>query len=127
MKKKNKILVLADKKEALSKLISLLSEHSEHIFVASNSMEMRHSAWRDYFHLIVITDSLDKHMTKDIIMDIRHFCPHAKILCLFENITEDIEEMLRGIGIVYLGSYKTFNELAYKIIPAAINPQISAI
>lgn len=118
---KENILVIGKKNKKLGELISILSEYSNCVFVASCFTDMMPFARKNHINLITITDSLGKNPSKDFILKIRHFFPHAKVICLFDRVAQDTEVFLRSIGIIYLGSYNNFKELAYKILPAAMD------
>ena len=123
---KDNILVIGKKNKKLGELISILSEYSNCVFVAYSFTDMMLFARRNYINLITITDSLAKNPSKDFILKTRHFFPHAKVICLFDKVTEDTEVILRSIGIIYLGSYNNFKELACEILPAAMDSHIGS-
>jgi N-acetylglucosaminyldiphosphoundecaprenol N-acetyl-beta-D-mannosaminyltransferase len=114
------VLVFGKRDKKVKELERILTEHSHDVCLVSGLADSVELLSGNNFHLIVLTDSLKDRLDQDFLHNLRRLFPHAKILCLANRITQAMEIGMRSAGLVFLGSYKRFNQFAWDILQAAM-------
>lgn len=128
--KTENVLVFGRKNRKMKKLERLLAEHFHKVFLyigfnhVSDLADMVELLPNDYFKVIVVTDSLGYKLNKRFFSDLRILFPHAKVLCLIDQITQEMEIAMRGTGLVFLGSYSHFGKYYQDIFQSALKSKL---
>jgi N-acetylglucosaminyldiphosphoundecaprenol N-acetyl-beta-D-mannosaminyltransferase len=75
-----------------------------------------------HFDLIILTDSSKDNLKKNLLISLKRLYSQAKVLCVFDSITEEIEITMRSVGIIYLGSFEHFVRFSRDILESAVKP-----
>jgi hypothetical protein len=59
-------------------------------------------------------------MNKEFFSDLRILFPDARVLCLVDQITREMEMVMRSIRLVFLGSYEYFGKYYQDILKSAL-------
>ncbi len=73
-----------------------------------------------HFKVILVTDSIGDGLNKDFFLDLRILFPHAKVMCLVDQITQEVEMAIRSTRLVFLGSYEHFVKHSLDILQSAV-------
>ncbi len=71
--------------------------------------------------LIILSDSYDTALSKELLFHIRNKLGPAQIICISDTLDDELERGLRSAGLVFFGSHATFLEYAEKIIHHTLN------
>ena len=113
-------LVVGKRNTRVSNIIHLLSKHFDEVNRIQEPRPGVAAYPSDHIKLIVITDLLDGRLDRKALVNLRKYLPEAKIMGLFEKISEELEVSLRGVGLVFLGSYDYFNRNSSNILRSAL-------
>ncbi len=115
-----KVLLLSKRNKKSKKLEHCLVDYFDEVRLVSDSDEMRILPSNNHFKVIIFTDSFGFKVNNNFIFNLRNKYPHAKILCLIDEVSHEMEVVIRGAGPVYMGSYNRFFRLSKDILQAAI-------
>jgi hypothetical protein len=79
------------------------------------------------FDIILVGDAMAYVMRGGFFKALRTLCPDAKLMCLADEITEEMEMVMRSGGLVFLGSYRQFEEFHQEILQSALRSRKGAI
>ena len=103
-----------------------MADYFNEVRLASDSDEMDILSPNNHFDVIIFTDSFGLKVNKDVIFNLRNRYPHAKMVCLIDKISHEIEAVIRCAGPVYMGSYNHFFRLCEDILQSAIGSRKQA-
>ena len=113
-------LVVGKRNAKVNKIVQILSKHFNEV----NRIRVLRPGVvaypSDHINLIVITNLLDDRLDWKSVVNLRKYFPKAKIMGLFEKINEELEIRLRSVGLVFLGSYDSFNQYRSTILRSAL-------
>ncbi len=118
-------LVLGIRTPEVINIVHILSKHFDDV---NRIRELRPGVVAypsSHIRLIVITDLPDNRFDREWVVNLRKYFPKAKIMGLFEKINEELEINLRGVGLVFLGSYDYFNQNSLNILRSALGTGIT--
>ena len=118
--KKENVLVFGKGNKKVKELERVLAEHFHRVCLVSDLSDMVHLVVNDHFNVIVVTDSMGDRLNKDFFSDLRILFPHAKVMCLVDQITQEMEIAMRSTRLVFLGSYEHFGKHYQDILQAAV-------
>ena len=113
-------LVVGKRNAKVNNIVHILSKHFNEV---NRIRELRPGVVvypSDHISLIVITNLLDDRLDRKSVVNLRKYFPKAKIMGLFEKINEELEIRLRSVGLVFLGSYDSFNQYSSTILRSAL-------
>lgn len=117
------ILVVGKRSKKVKQVKDSLTRYFSRVTLVSTLADIENSCDSNYLTLIVVTDAIrDKEknkLNKEFLINLRTLYPYAKVLCLFDSITHDVEINLRSGGLIFLGSYERFYELSPAILYSA--------
>jgi len=122
--KKENVLLLAKKNKKTKKLEDHLADYFYEVRLVSDSSEMGMLPSNNHFAVIIVTDSFGLKQNKDFFLYLRNEYPHAKMLCLFDEISQGMETAIRSAGPVFLGSYDQFFRFSIDILQSAVESKI---
>jgi len=117
--KTEKVLVFGKKNDKIRELERILAEQFYCICLVTDLNDIASLVVNDYFNVIVVTDSMGD-MNKDFFSDLRILFPDARVLCLVDQITLEMEMVMRSIRLVFLGSYEYFGKNYQDILKSAL-------
>ncbi len=117
--KTKKVLVFGKKNDKICELERNLAEQFHCICLVTDLNDIASLVANDYFNVIVVTDSMGD-MNKDFFSDLRILFPDARVLCLVDQITLEMEMVMRSIRLVFLGSYEYFGKYYQDILKSAL-------
>jgi hypothetical protein len=103
-------LVLGKRNKKVRELERILTEHFLEVKVTSKLAQGARLNPSTQFNLVVITDSLEGNLGRNLGVNLRRLSPEAKILGLFDKINPEIETNMRNVGLIFLGSYDHFSK-----------------
>ena len=113
-------LVVGKRNAKVNNIVHILSKHFNEV---NRIRELRPGVVAypsDHISLIVITNLLDDRFDRKSVVNLRKYFPKAKIMGLFEKINEELEIRLRSVGLIFLGSYDSFNQYSSTILRSAL-------
>lgn len=113
-------LVVGKRNAKVNNIVHILSKHFNEF---NRIRELRPGVVAypsDHISLIVITNLLDDRLDRKSFVNLRKYFPKTKIMGLFEKINEELEIRLRIVGLVFLGSYDSFNQYSSTILRSAL-------
>ena len=117
--KTEKVLVFGKKNDKIRELERILAEQFHCICLVTDLNDIASLVANDYFNVIVVTDSMGD-MNKDFFSDLRILFPDARVLCLVDQITLEMEMVMRSIRLIFLGSYEYFGKNYQDILKSAL-------
>ena len=117
--KTEKVLVFGKKNDKIWELERILAEQFHCICLVTDLNDIVSLVANDYFNVIVVTDTM-MGMNKDFFSHLRILFPDARVLCLVEQITLEMEMVMRSIKLVFLGSYEYFGKHYQDILKSAL-------
>jgi PleD family two-component response regulator len=117
--KTEKVLVFGKKNDKIRELERILAEQFHCICLVTDLNDIASLVANDYFDVIVVTDSMGD-MNKDFFSDLRILFPDARVLCLVDQITLEMEMVMRSIRLIFLGSYEYFGKNYQDILKSAL-------
>jgi hypothetical protein len=114
------VLVFGNRNRKVEEVERILAEHSHRICVLSQLSDRDTRLLNDDVDVIVVTDSMGHEPNREFFSHLRILFPYAKMLCLFDRITEQMERAMRGKGLVFLGSYNHFRRYYQDILRTAM-------
>ena len=117
--KTEKVLVFGKKNDKIRELERILAEQFHCICLVTDLNDIVSLVANDYFNVIVVTDTM-MGMNKDFFSHLRILFPDARVLCLVEQITLEMEMVMRSIKLVFLGSYEYFGKHYQDILKSAL-------
>ncbi len=123
--KTEKVLVFGKRNRKVRELERVLAEHFHHICLASDLTDMARLIANDCFNVIVVTSSMGDKLNKDFFLDLRILFPDARVLCLVDQITQEMEMVMRSIRLVFLGSYEYFGKHYQDILQSALKSKLN--
>jgi len=118
--KKENVLVFGKGNKKVKELERILTEHFYRVCLVSDLSDMVHLVVNVHFNVIVVTDSMGDGLNKDFFSDLRILFPHAKVMCLVDQITQEMEMAMRSTRLVFLGSYEHFGKHSLDILQSAV-------
>jgi len=122
--KTKKVLVFGKKNNKIWELERILAEQFHCICLVTDLCDIAYLVANDYFNVIVVTDSMGD-MNKDFFLGLRILFPDARVLCLVDQITQEMEMVMRSIRLVFLGSYEYFGKYYQDILKSALKSNVS--
>ena len=119
------VLVLGKRNKKVRELERIMDKALLEVILVSEWADVVALFPSTHVDLIVVTDSSNHNLNRDFLVDLRRLYPQAKVLCVFDKITEEIEITMRSVGIIYLGSYDHFARFSHDILESAVKPPIS--
>jgi hypothetical protein len=119
MKTEN-VLVFRKGNKKVKELECILAEHFHRVCLVSDLSDMVHLVVTVHFNVILVTDSMGDGLSKDFFSDLRILFPDAKVMCLVDQITQEMEMTMRSIRLVFLGSYEYFGKYSLDILQSAV-------
>lgn len=113
-------LIFGKRNKKVKELEGILAEHFFKAILVSRLTDLSKLLSSDRYELIVVTDAFKDKLNKDFFVKLKRMFPDAKMLCLFDKITQEVEVTLRSVGIVFLGSYDQFGKLSRDILQSAL-------
>jgi hypothetical protein len=117
--KTKKVLVFGKKNDKISELERHLAEQFHCTCLVADLNDIACLVAKEYFNVIVVTDTMGD-MDKDFFSDLRILFPDTKVLCLVDQITQEMEMVMRSIRLVFLGSYEYFGKYCQDILKSAL-------
>lgn len=117
---KGNVLILGVRDGRLAKLENALLNAYYKVYLAPGLEEAFHIYSNHYFNVILVTDTLECVFSKDFFSYLRDLFPHSKVLCLADEITDEMEVVMRSAGLVFLGPYEEFHRHFHSIFSRAI-------
>ena len=117
--KTKKVLVFGKKNDKISELERHLAEQFHCTCLVTDLNDIACLVANEYFNVIVVTDTMGD-MNKDFFSDLRILFPDTKVLCLVDQITQEMEMVMRSIRLVFLGSYEYFGKRYQDILKSAL-------
>jgi DNA-binding NtrC family response regulator len=117
--KTEKVLVFGKKNDKIWELERILAEQFHCVCLVTDLNDIVSLVANDYFNVIVVTDTMGG-MNKDFFSQLRILFPDARVLCLVEQITLEMEMVMRSIKLVFLGSYEYFEKHYQDILKSAL-------
>jgi ADP-heptose:LPS heptosyltransferase len=117
--KTKKVLVFGKKNDKICELERNLAEQFHCICLVTDLNDIACLVANAYFNVIVVTDSMGD-MNKEFFSDLRILFPDARVLCLVDQITREMEMVMRSIRLVFLGSYEYFGKYYQDILKSAL-------
>ena len=114
------VLIFGKRNRKVKELEGIMAEHFFNVTVVSRLTDLFKLLSSARYELIVVTDTFEDKLNKDFFVKLKRMFPQAKMLCLFDEINEQIEVTLRSAGIVFLGSYNQFGKLSRDILQSAL-------
>jgi len=118
--KTENVMVFGKRNSKVKELELILAEHFHRICLVSELTDMVQSVANDHFNVIVVTDPTGYKLNKDFFSDLRILFPDAKVLCLVDQITQEMEIAMRSSKLVFLGSYEHFGKHYQDILESAL-------
>lgn len=72
------------------------------------------------FNMVIVTDSIGVKLNTRLFSNLRSLFPNAKLLCLVDQINQDMEKAMRSAGLIFLGSYDHFSNNYQGILESAV-------
>ncbi len=119
MKTEN-VLVFRKGNKKVKELERILAEHFHRVCLVSDLSDMVHLVVTVHYKVIVVTDSMGDGLNKDFFSDLRILFPDAKVMCLVDQITQEMEMAMRSTRLVFLGSYEYFGKYSQYILLSAV-------
>jgi len=114
-------LVLGDARlPIIKKLTTVLEKHFSSVTITSNVADEEMFRYEPEPALVIFTDTV-KH-GRDIPFKLRKQLPKVGFVVLFDRVEPEMEQRLRSVGSIFLGSYDTF--FAYS--QAIVEPLLSS-
>ena len=117
--KTKKVLVFGKKNDKICELEGILAEQFHCICLVTDLNNIAGLVANEYFNVIVVTDTMGD-MNKDFFSDLRILFPDARVLCLVDQVTQEMEIVMRSIRLVFLGSYEYFGKHYQDILKSAL-------
>ncbi len=117
--KTKKVLVFGKKNDKISELERHLAEQFYCTCLVTDLNDIACLVANEYFNVIIVTDTMGD-MSKDFFSDLRILFPDTKVLCLVDQITQEMEMVMRSIRLVFLGSYEYFGKRYQDILKSAL-------
>lgn len=121
--KTEKVLVFGKRNRKVRDVERILAEYFNCVCLVADVIDIARLVVNDCFNVIVVTDSIGDKMNKDFFLDLRVLFPDARVLCLVDQITQEMEMVMRSIRLVFLGSYEHFGKYCQYIIESAVKKQ----
>lgn len=118
--KMENVLVFGKGNKKVEELKRILAEYFHRICLVSDLSDMVHRVKNDHFNIIVVTGSMGDGLNKDFFSELRILFPDARVICLVDQITEEMEMAMRSIRLVFLGSYQYFGKHSLDILQSAV-------
>ena len=122
--KTEKVLVFGKRNSKVRELERILAEYFHCIYLVSDLTDMARLVANDCFNVIVVTDSMGDKLNKYFFSDLRILFPDARVLCLVDQITQEMEIAMRSIRLVFLGSYEHFGKHCQDILQSALKTKM---
>ena len=116
------VLVLGRKNQKVRELKRIMANALLDVVLVSKWADVAEYFPRSHFDLIVVTDSYMDNLNKNVLVNLKRLYSQAKVLCVFDKITEETEMTMRRVGAVYLGSYDYFVKFSRDILESAVRP-----
>jgi|APSaa5957512622_1039677.scaffolds.fasta_scaffold158877_1 hypothetical protein len=110
------VLLLGKKTSKVCKIKLLLSKLSHKVCLISDFTNSVKRFPVNHYGIVIVTDSLGVNLNSDFVSHLKTVLPHAKVLCLVDQITEDTEKAIRGAGLIFLGTYEHFGQICKDIL-----------
>jgi len=117
-RKEAHVLLVGKRNRKVKQVERILAEHFIRVSLASQLTDIIRLP-DSPFDLIVVTDSPKDNLCKDFLLALGNLFPQARVICLFDKITQDIEIIIRSTGLLFLGSYDHFGQWATDILQSA--------
>jgi hypothetical protein len=101
-------VIVGYRNKKVKKIGQILIRYFNTIIKISDLSELTGVLSNDAIDLIIITDSLREKPDDAMASKLRRLFPDSKIVGLFDRIDPEKERILRGIGLIFLGSYDLF-------------------
>ncbi|MBL7177944.1 MAG: hypothetical protein ISS66_19145 [Desulfobacteraceae bacterium] len=118
--KTENVLVFGKRNNKVEELEHIMAEYFYSICLVSDLTDMAQLAANDHFNVIIVTDSLGYKLNKDFFYELRVLFPQARVLCLVDHITQEMEMAMRSARLVFLGSYEHFCKQYQDIVQSAV-------
>ena len=118
--KKENVLVFGKGNKKVKELERILAKHFHRICLVSGLSDMVQPVVNDHFNVIVVTDSMGDGLNKDFFSVLRISLPDARVICLVDKITQEMEMAMRSTRLVFLGSYEHFGKHCQDILQSAV-------
>ncbi len=105
-----KVLLVGKRNKKVQELKRTLAKHFQEVILASKLNGGIDSCPGDHFEFVVITDSVNDAIDRDYVYSLRRLFPQAKVVYLFEEMKPELEMIMRGIGLIFFGSYNYFGK-----------------
>lgn len=105
-----KVLLVGKRNKKVQELKRTLAKHFQKVVLASKLNGGIDSCPGDHFELVVITDSADDAIDRAYVDSLRRLFPQTKVVYLFEEMKPELEMIMRGIGLIFFGSYNYFGK-----------------
>lgn len=114
------VLIFGKENGKIDGVKHILRDFFNHIFLDSDLSKIAARFPKDHFSVIIVTDSIKSTLNKNLLYELRTLFPKAKVICLVDQITQQIEMHLRSFSLVFLGSYDYFGKHYQDILMSAL-------
>ena len=113
------VLIMGNRNRRVQRLVRILSEYFNQVYRISDLSEMANLPSADPFCVIVVTDSIERPLNRAFFSDLRAYYPDARLVCVVDRITREMEIAMRSAGLLFLGSYNHFSKYCHDILQSA--------
>ncbi|MBC8391783.1 MAG: hypothetical protein H8E17_04350 [Deltaproteobacteria bacterium] len=113
------VLLLGKRTRKVCEIKRLLAKLSHNACLTEDFADSVKRLRVNHYGIIIVTDSLGVKLNSDFLSRLKTLLPHAKVLCLVDQIKEETERDIRGTGLIFLGTYEHFGKLCKDILQSA--------
>ena len=121
-KKNGRALIIGKTDHKIDLLKRHLAEYFSEVYLLTELGQLNSLA-ADRHSVIVVTDTSGDTLNHDFFMNLRSLHPRARLLCLFDRISQETEKAMRSAGLLFLGSYEHFDACYGSVLQRALRPQ----
>jgi len=113
------VLMFGKTNKSIKKLEQILAGHFNNVYMITDPASLMNLPLDVNFYIIVVTDSIEYPLNKGFFSYLKEFYPDAVLVCIVDQITQEMEIVMRSSGLLFLGSYDHFSRCYKDIFQSA--------